>query len=92
MTIINGLTITDGLVAVLKYECISQVTDETTLDSFEQWLMQTNDYLLDRLTEACPDDIDELKELSALLTKSKAIRDMITKLNAELKISINTKQ
>lgn len=91
MTTINGLTITDGLVAAIKHECCSQVTDETMLDSYEQWLMQTNDYLLDRLTEACPDNIDELKELSTLLVNSKAIRDMITRLNTELKISINTK-
>jgi hypothetical protein len=70
---------------------MSQVTDETTLDGFEQWLMQTNDYLLDRLTEACQDNIDELKELSTLLVNTKAIRDMIHRLNVELKISINTK-
>ncbi len=91
MTIINGLIITDGLVAALKFECLSQVTDETTLDGFEQWLMQTNDYLLDRLTESYPDNIDELKEISTLLTNTKAIRDMIHRLNVELKISINTK-
>ena len=90
MITINGLTITDGLVAVLKMEYAWPATKETTIDEYMVSLMEINDYLLDRLTEACPDDIKELKELSLLLVNAKAIRDMLNRLNVELKQCIET--
>lgn len=83
MTTVDGLKISTGLVGSLKnlgYISFGQ----TKLVSFSESLMSINDYLIDKLTNESPEDIEEIKKISSLLVEMKYIRDSITDLNNNL--------
>ncbi|MBP1637268.1 MAG: hypothetical protein H6Q18_57 [Bacteroidetes bacterium] len=85
MTQVNGMPITDGLIKIIDSLYCYDRGEENYVDEYTQFLMDVNDYLLERLTEASPDDVDELKKISALLVNTKAVRDFSVRLSTALK-------
>lgn len=80
---INGVEITENLVAILKNLGLTQKDDRPTY-YFNKTLIKVNDFLVDYMTMHMDmGDVEDLQRVTNLLVAIKEIRDNIMELDKE---------